>query len=304
LQRTDVYGATDEAQALKIAATLESRSEHPIAQAFAPWPTDPDVARVVAVPGEGIEGLVGGQLYRIGNADFVTGLSQTPLPAPGESPEDGRCIFLANEHEVIGQFTLAEAARAGAVEAVKALLQSDIHPVIASGDRAGTVRAFAERLGIGAYHPELKPADKLLLVRELQNAGLTVAMVGDGINDSPVLAGANISIAMGSGTSLAQHSADCIMMNDNLMTLIDAFSMARQTMRIVRQNIIWAVCYNIIALPLAATGVLAPWMAALGMSASSLLVTLNALRLNRPRRDDVATKTSEPYRSRSTTEPA
>ena len=124
-------------------------------------------------------------------------------------------------------------------------------------------------------------SDKLKLVRDLQTSGARVAAVGDGINDSPLLAGADVSIAMGSGTSIAQHSADCIWMGNQLTGLETAFATAKRTMQIVRQNLIWALCYNLSAIPLAAGGFIAPWMAALGMSLSSLLVMLNALRLGR-----------------------
>ena len=281
LRRIGVFGRIGEQGALGIAAALESRSEHPIAGAFAGITAHPDVERVTAAPGEGLEGFVGGRRYRIGAAEYVSGLSATSVPPSADIPETVRCVYLGDERSVIARFELAEAARAGAAEAVAALVGRGVTPMIASGDREASVRAFAGQLGIAVQHAGMKPADKLSLLRDLQASGLTVAMVGDGINDSPVLAGANISIAMGSGTSLAQHSADCIMVNENLTTLVDAFDIARQTMRIVRQNLVWAVCYNVVALPLAATGVLAPWMAALGMSASSLLVTTNALRLHR-----------------------
>jgi len=281
LRRVETFGATGEERALQIAAALESRSEHPIAAAFTSYAIAQDVDQVTAFPGEGLDGYVGGRHFRIGNAGFVAELSAAIVPQWGGVSEATRCVFLSDENTIIARFELAESARAGAAEAVDALVRRGISPMIASGDQDASVHAFADQLGIDAYHAELRPADKLLLMRRLQDAGLKVAMVGDGINDSPVLAGANISIAMGSGTSLAQHSSDCIMLSDNLMTLIDAFDTARQMMRIVRQNLIWAVCYNIVALPLAATGVLAPWMAALGMSASSLLVTANALRLSR-----------------------
>ena len=305
LRRTDVFGSVGEVSALKIAAALESRSEHPIAAAFAAHAADPDVARVTAVPGEGLEGFVGGRHYRIGAAEYVSGLSATSVPLSDDIPETVRCIYLGDETAVIARFELAEAARAGAAEAVDALVSMGITSMIASGDRDASVRAFAGQLGIGVHHAGMKPADKLALLKDLQESGLTVAMVGDGINDSPVLAGANISIAMGSGTSLAQHSADCIMVNENLTTLIDAFDIARRTMRVVRQNLVWAVCYNIIALPLAASGMLAPWMAALGMSASSLLVTSNALRLNRTRASDTRAADADGSRNaRSSVEPA
>jgi P-type Cu2+ transporter len=305
LRRTETFGAIDEEHALQIAAAMESRSEHPIAAAFSAIRVSLDVDQITAVPGEGLEGFVGGRLYRIGTLGFVAGLSAQSAPQLDESAQTARTVCLGDEEAIMARFELAEAARSGAAQTVAALFRSGITPMIASGDRESSVRAFAEQLGIEICHAELKPADKLLLVRKLQDAGQTIAMVGDGINDSPVLAGANISIAMGSGTSLAQHSADCVMMSENLTTLIDAFAIARQTISVVRQNLIWAVCYNIIALPLAATGMLAPWMAALGMSASSLLVTANALRLNHARRVDVvmseSTGLSHP---RSSAEPA
>jgi Cu2+-exporting ATPase len=281
LRRVDAFGDHDEHDVARIAAALEAQSEHPLAQAFKEYATGVTADAVVAIAGEGLEGSVAGRRYRIGTADFVAALSGTHLPAPARLADAGRYVFLGDADSVLARFELAEAARAGAAEAVQALAELEIKPLIASGDREATVSAFAERLGISGYQGELKPADKLALVRQLQQEGLTVAMVGDGINDSPVLAGANVSVAMGSGTSLAQHSADCVLMNEDLQTLTDAFRTARRTMRIVRQNLLWATCYNLIALPLAATGLLAPWMAALGMSASSLLVTGNALRISR-----------------------
>ena len=131
--------------------------------------------------------------------------------------------------------------------------------------------------------------DKLNLVRELQAKGLQVAAMGDGINDSPVLAGADVSIAMGSGTSIAQHSADTIWLGQQLSGLEKAFSLARKTMRIVKQNLAWALGYNLLAIPLAVTGSIEPWMAALGMSFSSLLVMLNALRLGKADTSDSTT---------------
>jgi Cu2+-exporting ATPase len=305
LRRTETFGAFDEDHALQIAAAMESRSEHPVAAAFSAIVTSLDVDQITAVPGEGLEGFVGGRLYRIGTLGFVSGLSVQSTLQLVESAEAARTVYLGDEKAVMARFELAEAARSGAAQTVAELLRSGITPMIASGDRESSVRAFAAQLGIEICHAELKPADKLLLVRNLQDAGQTIAMVGDGINDSPVLAGANVSIALGSGTSLAQHSADCVMMSENLTTLMDAFGVARQTMRVVRQNLVWAVCYNIVALPLAATGMLAPWMAALGMSASSLLVTANALRLNHARRTDaVMSDAPAPSHTRSSAEPA
>ena len=136
-------------------------------------------------------------------------------------------------------------------------------------------------VGADEWHATMLPEDKLTLIQTMQTQHACVAAVGDGINDAPVLAGANVSIAMGSGTSVAQHSADCVWMGTQLGGLNNAFTTARKTMQIVKQNLLWALGYNTLALPLAVTGSIEPWMAALGMSLSSLLVMLNALRLGR-----------------------
>jgi Cu2+-exporting ATPase len=294
LHRTETYGGQDSNEALHIAAALESHSEHPLASAFTTenagsGPDWRDVTEVTAYPGEGLEGQIHGRRYRIGTGKFIAALSSSADPARVAPDHDLRCVYLGDEHGVIARFDIAESVKPGAAEAISALTGHGIRTLIASGDRQRPVGSVARRLGVGAFHAELAPADKLALVRELQAEGKTVAMVGDGINDSPVLAGANISIAMGSGTSLAQHSSDCVMMNENLMSLVEAFDISRQTMRVVRQNLTWAVGYNLVALPLAATGILAPWMAALGMSASSLIVTANALRLSRPQTGTLTT---------------
>jgi Cu2+-exporting ATPase len=283
LHRVETCGDHDAEEALGIAAALESQSEHPIASAFTTDRPHPQVREVTAYPGEGLEGRVLDRRYRIGTGAFVTTISPAGNFAGAGPDEDTRSIYLGDERGLVARFDLTESLQAGAAQTIAALAGRGIVPMIASGDQRQPVQSVADRLGIDSFRAELRPAEKLSLLRELQAEGKTVAMVGDGINDSPVLAGANISIAMGSGTSLAQHSADCIMMSDNLVSLIEAFDISQQTMRIVRQNLFWAVGYNLVALPLAATGLLAPWMAALGMSASSLIVTANALRLSRPR---------------------
>jgi Cu2+-exporting ATPase len=280
LKRIELFAGVDEPSVLDIAAALEARSEHPIAQAFVGRETALTVMHAESVPGAGLAGEIGGVRYHIGTPEFVAELCGNEK-AQRLSINPGRNVFLADSTRVLARFELAEAPRAGAAETIAALAARGLNPMIASGDRAITVSEFADRLQVPVFHAGLTPADKLALVRDLQNRGAVVAMVGDGINDSPVLAGANLSIAMGSGTSLAQHSADCVMLNEDLRTLVTAYDMARRTMQVVRQNLAWALGYNLIALPLAATGFLAPWMAALGMSASSLLVTGNALRLSR-----------------------
>ncbi len=143
----------------------------------------------------------------------------------------------------------------------------------------GIVTLVARRLGVREAHAALRPADKVALVRTLQAAGHGVAMVGDGINDAPVLAAADVSIAIGSGTELAKVSAELILPGEALAPLIDGVETARRMRRIIRQNLAWAILYNATAVPIAAAGWLSPWMAAAGMSLSSLLVVINAMRL-------------------------
>jgi Cu2+-exporting ATPase len=290
IQRVTALGTRTADEALAIAAALESRSEHPIARAF-PRPDQPlPVTDVAAVPGYGLQGQVDGERFRIGTAAFAGGLLERGISTASAAGDDSevQAVYLGGAQGLLARFDIAEHVRAGVDGVLAALARQGIRIAIASGDRPGPVRAVARRLGVQTVHAELRPEDKLALVRRLQDEGRVVTMVGDGINDSPVLAGADVSIAVGGGTSLAQHAADCILIGPDLGALPQSVAVARHTMRIVRQNLAWAIAYNVIAVPLAALGMLAPWVAALGMSASSLLVTFNALRLGRPQHAPVA----------------
>jgi Cu2+-exporting ATPase len=180
-------------------------------------------------------------------------------------------------------FTIGDELRGDAREALSSLRDAGFVPVIASGDREAAVAPVARALAVDEWHAGLLPADKLRLVADFQRQGRTVIMVGDGINDAPVLAAADASIALDAGTALARASADAIALSRRLMTVVEATQIAARTRRIIRQNIAWAIAYNLMAVPLAASGILAPWMAALGMSLSSFIVVLNALRLHRHR---------------------
>ena len=152
---------------------------------------------------------------------------------------------------------------------------------ILSGDAHGAVERVAGELGITRAQAGLRPEEKLARVRQLQAAGHKVAMVGDGVNDAPVLAGADVSIAMGQGAQLAHASADMVVLSERLAVLSAGVEKARRTRAVIKQNLTWAILYNLAAVPLAAAGLVAPWMAAIGMSASSLVVVFNALRLRR-----------------------
>ncbi|MEZ5563251.1 MAG: heavy metal translocating P-type ATPase [Gammaproteobacteria bacterium] len=280
IHRIETFAGEDPEQMLELAALLESHSEHPLARAFPSPATAAPVTDVVAAPGQGLEGLVAGEALRIGTRAFVLGRGSDGRD-DGDGESATQSVYLGRESRLMARFEIAERVRAEAPATLAALRAAGITLRVASGDQPGPVRAAADRLGVAAWHAGLAPSGKLELVRKLQRDGHIVGMVGDGINDSPVLAGADVSIAIGTGTSLAQHAADCILMGPGLGALPEALAHSRRTMHIVRQNLWWAVAYNAIAVPLAVAGVLAPWLAALGMSASSLLVTFNALRLGR-----------------------
>jgi Cu2+-exporting ATPase len=153
--------------------------------------------------------------------------------------------------------------------------------MLLTGDHEAAARRVADKLGIEELAWDLRPADKLERVKALQRQGAVVAMVGDGVNDAPVLAAAQVSIAMGGGTAVAAANADMILLSQKLSHLVDGMAVARRALTVIRQNLAWAVLYNMLAIPAAAAGYITTWMAALGMSASSLLVVANALRLTR-----------------------
>jgi len=257
-------------QALAIAAALEAGSRHPIAAAFAMFADNALVAEEVHHEvGFGVRGRIDGTDYFIGNAVFTGESIDTRDPT--------QKIWLArscNEQlEVLASFEIQDNIRQDSKATVEMLKQQGCRISIASGDSSGHVHQLAKELGIDDVHSGLTPADKLALVTRLQQH-TRVAMFGDGINDAPVLAGADLSVAMGSGSAIAKNSADLILLGDHL-------SVAKLTTQIIRQNLAWALGYNALILPLAVTGHVAPYIAAIGMSASSLIVVGNSLRLLR-----------------------
>ncbi|MDT8386048.1 MAG: heavy metal translocating P-type ATPase [Thiogranum sp.] len=280
-QGVEVFGDVEPDRCLEIAAALEASSEHPIAAALrAEAACALRAESLTATPGCGIEGTVDGQIYRLGIPDFVTALRspESELAGPAQAPTG---VVLGNEQGLLAQFEFADRVREQAAEAVAELKQLGVTVELLSGDEAGVVRRIAGQLGIEHFQSRCRPEDKLARVQALQAQGAVVAMVGDGVNDAPVLAAAQVSLAMGGGTQLAHASADMVLLSEHLPHLPAAVRTARRTRAVIRQNLTWALVYNITALPLAATGYIAPWMAALGMSASSLVVVVNALRLRR-----------------------
>ncbi len=269
--------SADEVRAL--AAALEAGSEHPIAQALRSACASPfSASQIRNTPGRGVEGTIDGRSYRIGSPRFAA-RSESP-PAPPEQNDGASWVALADESGLIAWFALADTLRPDADASLAALQALGLRLHLLSGDGEAAVKTAALQLGIADWRAGTLPEDKLAYVKALQSEGRIVAMVGDGINDAPVLAGAQVSIAMGEGTDVAQAAADMVMLGGRLATLADGVALARKTQKIIRQNLGWALGYNLIAIPAAALGYVTPWIAGIGMSSSSLLVVLNALRLS------------------------
>ena len=278
LSAMNLLGTESAQRCRDLVAALERGSEHPVARILVEQAQNRlEIERVQAVPGFGVEGQIDGVVYRVGHFDYVVELAggrEEP------SPESGTAVYLGSGSGWLAQFVLSDELRPGAAEAVKQLQALGIEVELLSGDRQSEVARIAGQLGIQYYRAEQRPDDKLKYIQTLQEQGHLLAMVGDGVNDAPVLAAAQVSIAMGGGTQLAHASADMVLFSEQLAHLADGVLMARRTMSIIKQNLGWAVGYNIVALPLASMGMVAPWMAAIGMSASSLVVVVNALRLS------------------------
>lgn len=268
----------DREQVLALAAALEYHSVHPIAAAFRPY-RQFMANNVRTISGQGLEGNIDQCLFRIGVGEFAQSalLDAQRQPSPGP----GHWIALANEEGLIAWFKLNDRIRPDAQEALQSLKQMGAKLVMLSGDRSSVVTEVGQQLGFDEVRGGCSPEDKLAAIQELQAKGEQIVMVGDGINDVPVMAGAHLSIAMNNASDLTRLNADAILLSDRLMGLVGAVRKARQTKHIIRENLGWSLLYNVLALPLAVAGWVEPWQAAVGMSVSSLIVVLNALRLTR-----------------------
>ncbi len=274
-----ISGLLDELNSLQLAASLEALSEHPVAEAITRLSAGTlPIEKVKVESGKGVEATYKGTLYRIGNyryvAKWIEATSPTFLPYT-----QGSTVYLASQSGWIACFNLQDTLRAESKDAINTLKAMGIRTSILSGDENSVVEAIAAELDIDNSYGGLLPDEKLEKLSELQQQGDMVAMVGDGVNDAPVLAQAPVSVAMGKGSQLAQASADMVLLSENIQHLPEAIAVARKMQMIIKQNFFWAIVYNLSAIPLAATGFIAPWMAAIGMTASSLVVVLNSLRL-------------------------
>ena len=282
LQEVTPLSDADQNECIKIAAAIEKYSEHPIAKAFHEQSAELTATEIHNEVGQGLQGIINGQLYRIGKPEFASQICHAEQPAPPKT--SGQWLLLCNQSAALAWFRLNDQIRPEAQHTIQALQALGLSCEMLTGDNSSAVEEVANHLGINTTISGVSPEQKLLHVKQLQENGAQVVMVGDGINDIPVLAGAQTSIAMGGATDLAKTNADGVLISHNLLRLIDGILLARKTKVIIKQNLIWSLCYNLMALPLAAFGFIAPYMAALGMSASSLVVVGNAMRLNRLRK--------------------
>jgi Cu2+-exporting ATPase len=282
--------AANPAEVPALVRALEGASEHPLGRALLEKVGAGETASVTglrALTGQGIEARLnhadGPRQLRIGVPAFVAELHGKPLPQEmaGWLQSGDTVVALGDTTGWLAWFRIADVLRPGVAVALAAMRAQGLKLTILSGDAPETVAAVAAELGIDDFHGGMTPEGKHAWLRDVQERGATVAMVGDGVNDAPVLAQAHVSIAMGGGTELARGQADVILLSDDLAQLARGALLARRALSIIRQNLGWSFAYNITAIPLAMAGWVTPWMAGIGMSASSLLVVINALRLQR-----------------------
>ncbi len=268
----------DRDTALAIARALEQSASHPVACALREAAGDRELAAedILYIAGRGVEGRVAGRRYLLGAPEFVA-----DSPPAGRFGADTTLVGLADERGPLAWFSLGDAPRPQAKQLIDELKSLGVRIHLYSGDRAENVAALARELDIGDARGGMLPEDKLNAVKTLQRQGAIVAMTGDGVNDAPVLAQAQVSIAVDQGAEAAQAAADMVLLSSEIGRLADSVRLARKTQGVIRQNLAWAVVYNLFAIPAAAMGYITPWMAGIGMSFSSLLVVLNAMRLSR-----------------------
>jgi len=281
IAQVETVGPMSADECLALAQALESGSNHPVARALAEAsPANPrlDVRQAVHVAGGGIEARVGGGRLRIGSLRFVQEIAGT-LPSLGTRPHHQSQVFLGGDSGWIARLSLEDGLRPDAATLVAGLRAAGLELHLLSGDDATVVGEVSARLGIEKHQGGVSPQEKYDYVKRLQSEGRIVATLGDGLNDAPVLAQADVSIAMGQGARLAQQNADLVLASGKLAGVLDARRIARLAMTAIGQNFFWALAYNAVALPAAAFGLIGPWEAAIGMAASSFVVVLNSSRL-------------------------
>ncbi len=270
LQQVTTFHNQDENTVLSLAAALESHANHPIAKAFAKYEDAAvDVEQIENVIGSGVQGTYQGKLVKIGSAEFIQ-------PDADNIVANGIYLSVDGQHQAT--FVYHDPVRKESAQLISQFRQAGMKVTLLTGDTEQNALPIAEQFGIEHVIASAKPQDKLSYLKQLPSDDISM-MIGDGINDAPTLAGAHLSVAMGGGTDVAKASADMVLLGDNLANLLEARKLALQTRSIIRQNLAWSLGYNVLILPLAVSGLVAPYFAVVGMSASSIIVVSNSLRL-------------------------
>ncbi|HSA39332.1 MAG TPA: heavy metal translocating P-type ATPase, partial [Mycobacterium sp.] len=275
-------------EVLAVAAAVESASEHAVAVAITTALADaepPEVTEFVATAGRGVSGLVDGRRVEVGRPAWVTRGGDAPasLSAARRCAEHRgeTLVYVSVDDEVCGAIAVADTVKKSAPNAIAALHERGLRTVLLTGDNAATAGAVAEQVGIEEAIADVLPEGKVDVIEQLREQGRVVAMVGDGINDGPALASADLGLAIGRGTDVAIGAADVILVRDNLDVVPQALDLARATMRTIKVNLAWAFGYNVAAIPIAAAGLLNPLIAGAAMAFSSFFVVSNSLRLRK-----------------------
>ena len=289
---TDVVAAPglDELELLRYAGAVESASEHPIAAAITAGAKTrldllPDISDFSAEPGQGVSGVADGHAVLAGRRTWLTDEWALTIPRPladraDEAERAGQTVtFAAWDGAVGGVLIVADTVKPTSPEAISRLRAMGLRPVLLTGDHERSARAAASQVGIAEVIAGVLPADKVDVIKRLQDEGRTVAMVGDGVNDAAALAQADLGLAMGTGTDAAIEAADLTLVSGDLRAVPEAIELSRKTLKTIKGNLAWAFCYNVAAIPLAASGLLNPLIAAAAMAFSSVFVVTNSLRL-------------------------
>ena len=280
---------TDRAELLRLAGALEDASEHPIAQAIAkgavqevgqlPTPED-----FVNVEGKGVQGVVDGHAVLVGRESLLADWSQHLFPdvaaAKAAAEAEGKTVVAVGwDGQARGILVVADTVKPTSAEAIAGLKGLGLTPVLLTGDNEAVAQRIAAEVGIDQVIAEVLPKDKVDVVTRLQGEGKVVAMVGDGVNDAPVLAQADLGLAMGTGTDVAIEASDITLVRGDLLAAVDAIRLSRRTLGTIKGNLFWAFAYNVAAIPVAALGMLNPMLAGAAMAFSSVFVVGNSLRL-------------------------
>ncbi len=287
-------GALTEDELLSLAAGGEIGSEHPLGQAIVRAAmeraiTSESATDFQAIPGKGIRAIIAGKDVLLGNRKLMNEMeiqTDSMENTMAELEDQGKtAMLIAVNGQLAGIIAVADTVKEDSRRAIVALTKAGLTTAILTGDNERTAKTIALQVGIDRVLAQVLPDQKEAEVRRLQEEGRVVAMVGDGINDAPALAQANVGIAIGSGTDIAIEASDITLIRGDLTSVVTAIRLSRHTFRIIRQNLFWAFAYNVLAIPIATSGRLSPAIAALAMALSSVSVLLNSLRLRRQKLD-------------------